>query len=95
MAHYLLDYSRDAVKFLDSLPAKQYKQVAKKVLDLSKNPLPNDSILLKGYENRRRADIGEYRIIYEIVKQSPSTVAILVIDKRNDDTAYKKAIRLK
>lgn len=93
MAKYLLDFSRDAGKFLELLPPKQYKQVGKKVISSSKDPVPNDSILMQGYSHRHRVDIGEYRIIYEISENNSKIINILVIDKRNDDAAYNKAKR--
>ncbi len=80
-----LEVSRDAFRFLDTLPPKQYKQVASTMLDLLRQPEPQDSRQLKGY-HYRRVDIGEYRIVYDF---SEELVRILLIGKRNDDAVYK------
>lgn len=75
-----IDISRRAEKFIRKLPAKQKRQIIAKILDLRVNPEPHDSIRLKGYEQFRRADVGEYRIIYHV---RDSTV--LVVFKRACD----------
>ncbi len=85
-----LDTHRDALDFLDALEAKQFKQVARKMLGLMSEPLPPDSRALKGYEDLRRADVGEFRIIYRI---KDDTVFIELIGRRNDDAVYRDISR--
>lgn len=82
----VFDITRSAGNFIASLPPKQFKQVVSKVLELGKNPRPNDSEKLKGFDFYR-VDIGEYRIIYSFDDKS---VIIREINKRNDDAIYKK-----
>jgi len=91
---FKIDYSRDACKFLETLPAKQFKQVANKILKLVQNPLPSDAIKLKGDKERFRTDIGEYRIVYSS-HHSDNVIEIIVVGKRNDGEIYKKANRKK
>lgn len=81
-----------ADKFISSLPAKQKKQITAKILELSKNPQPHDSIQVKGFAQYRRADIGEYRIIYHV--QENVVLIIVLVGIRNDDHVYKKLKRL-
>jgi mRNA interferase RelE/StbE len=81
--------SRQASKFIKTLPLKQAKQIAVKIVELRNNPYPHDSILLKGYPYRR-TDIGEYRIIYHVEAE---ILQILIIGKRNDDEVYKQLKR--
>lgn len=87
-----IEISKRAEKFIRTLPAKQKRQITGKILDLRTNPEPNDSIRLKGYDQYRRADIGEYRIIY-FVRESVVLV-IFLAGKRNDDDIYKQLKRL-
>jgi len=88
-----LAISSEADKFLRALQSKQYRQVGQAVFNLLSNPIPHDSIVLKGAKRgERRLDIGEYRVIYAIVSD---TVEILVIGKRNDDEVYKIWERMK
>ncbi|NDE90158.1 MAG: type II toxin-antitoxin system RelE/ParE family toxin [Alphaproteobacteria bacterium] len=81
-----LNLSKDAIKFLAKLPQKHARQVVEKIQNLRLHPFPQDSKTLKGYLYYR-ADSGENRIIYEVIKTS---LDILIIGKRNDDAVYKK-----
>jgi mRNA interferase RelE/StbE len=83
---YKLLISKSAGKFIKSLPPKQFKQIVSSVLNLRKNPLPQDAKKLKGDNPYFRSDIGEYRIIYRTDK---NTVYISLIGKRNDDEIYR------
>jgi len=83
--------SRQAAKFLKRLPPKQARQVARKITELRTNPEPHDSRQLKGKVSAyRRADVGEYRIIYRVEKD---TLNLVVVGKRNDDEAYRILLR--
>lgn len=75
---------------MDGLPPKQFKQVVRKILSLMEEPMPTDSINLSGYPYRR-ADMGEYRIIYRVEKD---LLKVALVGKRNDDEVYKKLKRL-
>jgi mRNA interferase RelE/StbE len=44
-----LDLTKKAMAFLDRIPPKQFKQVAKKIFSLMADPEPHDSKELKGY----------------------------------------------
>ena len=84
-----LDLDRDAAKYLQDLEAKQYKQVASKMLSLMVNATPADYSQLKGF-SYQRVDSGEYRIIYWF---DAETVHIVLIGKRNGDEVYTKLKR--
>ncbi len=79
--------NRKIVKFLQVLPAKHFKQVLLKIVQLQKDPFPNDSQKLKG-DDAFRTDIGEYRIIYTV--ENEDTLTIWGAGKRNDGEVYKK-----
>jgi len=85
-----LDLTQKAIAFLDKLPPKQFKQVSTKIFSLMANPDPHDSRELKGYQYRR-ADIGEYRIIFRVEED---VLKIAVVGKRNDSEVYRKLERL-
>jgi mRNA interferase RelE/StbE len=86
-----LSISKDARKFIDTLAPKQAAQISKKIFDLCFDPSPNDSIDLKGQmKGYRRADTGEFRIIYRI---GEGIVYIHDVGKRNDGDVYRKARR--
>ena len=61
--------------------------MAERILGLSENPLALDTGKLRGYDDYRRADIGEYRIIYRF---SQAMVFVTLLGKRKDDEVYRK-----
>jgi mRNA interferase RelE/StbE len=87
-----LDISKRAVKFIESLPSKQKKQIVTKIVELRNNPEPQDSIQVKGFTHFRRTSVGEYRIIYQV--QNNILLVIVLIGRRNDDDVYKQLKRL-
>ena len=86
-----IDLTKKARKFLNGLPAKQFRQIVKKIFSLLENPDPQDAKQLKGYPYLR-TDTGEYRIIYRF---DDETVYVLLVGKRNDDEVYAKLRRMK
>ena len=78
--------SKEAHRFLDSLPPKQFRQVIRKVLSLLDDPRPHDTEQLKGYPFLRN-DVGEYRIVYDV---RGDTLRLILIGKRNDDEICRK-----
>jgi len=87
----VLKPSKAAVRFIQDLPAKQFRQIWLKVLGLLTEPFPNDSSKLQGYDFYR-VDFGEYRIIYQVVDNT--TLDLILIGKRNDDAVYKQLKRI-
>ena len=84
-----LNMDRNAAKYLQDLDAKQYKQVASKMLSLLANATPADYSQLRG-SAYYRVDSGEYRIIYYF---DADTVYVDLIGKRNGDEVYNKLRR--
>ena len=84
-----LDLTHDALKFLDGLPAKQFRQVVTTIFAPMENPQPHDSKSLAGSEYRR-ADAGEYRIVYRSERE---VLFVALIGKRNDSEVYKRLRR--
>lgn len=85
-----LDLSRRAHKFLESLPARQFRQVAMRLFDWMRDASPHDCRPLVN-SSFYRVDIGEYRIVYRI---EGDAVLVAVIGKRNDDEVYRELQRL-
>jgi mRNA interferase RelE/StbE len=87
-----LDFSKQALSFIESPQLKQKKQIVNKIQILLENPKPQDSKKLKGGDEYFRVDVGEYRIIYTIGKM---TIFVFVVGKRNDDEVYRKFKRMR
>lgn len=86
-----VDLHKSAVRFLDRLPPKQKRQVAVRIANLARDPAPQDAKLLKGFEHPfRRADMGEYRIVYLVLDD---VLHVLVVGKRNDYEVYRQLRR--
>ena len=86
-----IEIAKRAAKLLARLLPKHARQLAIKIQDLRMNPAPHDSKLLKGHAPYRRADMGEYRIIYFV---QGDILKIDLVGKRNDDEIYKQLRRL-
>jgi len=86
-----VDFSKPAEKFSLRLPPKRKGQIGRRISALAENPYASDALELRGLAPLRRADIGEYRIIYLV---SGTTLSIFLIGKRNDDEIYRKLKRM-
>jgi len=81
-----LSLSRASVRFLDTLPPKQYRQVTRKIIMLMANSQPADAERLKGFEYSR-VTAGEYRVIFDV---HDGLLRIVAIGKRNDDEMHRR-----
>lgn len=86
MPDYKLSVESTAVKTLDDLPLKHFRQIMLRLLALQKDPFPHDSGALKGYSGGYRLDQGEYRVLYTV---ESDVVRIFRIGKRNDGDVYR------
>ena len=79
--------SRQAGRFITTLPPRQYKQIVGTVLALAKNPKPDDSRPLKGSgDGNRHVDVGGHRMVYRVEDED---LLVLVAGKRIDSDAYQ------
>ena len=81
-----LSLSKAPVRFLDTLPPKQFRQVARKIIMLMADPRPTDAERLKGYVYSR-VTAGEYRIIFDVCD---GLLRVVAIGKRNDGEVYRR-----
>jgi len=82
-----LDLTKAAVKFMETLPAKQFRQIARTIFKLQEDAKPQDSKQMAGSPEYRRVDVGEYRIVYRV---ETDVIKIAVIGKRNDGEVYRR-----
>jgi mRNA interferase RelE/StbE len=86
-----IDLSRPAAKFLQAVPPKHGRQIAAKIAALRDDPEPHDSIRMKGEAAAfRRADVGEYRIVYQV---EGDLLRIVLVGRRNDSDVYRRLER--
>ena len=72
------------------LPPKHERQIIDRITKLADDPYASDTQFLTNLKPMRRADIGEYRIAYEI---RIGLIDVLAVGKRNDSEIYKKLRR--
>lgn len=77
--------AKRVVKFLEKVPTKTGKQIAKKLMALRENPNPSDAKKLINTPYTR-VDVGEYRIVYFVEED---VLYIVLVGKRNDGEVYK------
>ncbi len=78
---YEIIFSRQASKFISTLP-EGYKNNIKSVFEkLKENPYSYPYKKIKGETNLYRVRVGRYRILYEIDKNS-KLIVVIKIDKR-------------
>ena len=86
-----VDFSKASEKFSLRLPAKQKNQIGRRISALAGNPYASDTKEIRGFPLFRRADVCEYRIIYQVLG---TILSIFLIGKRNDDEVYRRMKRL-
>jgi mRNA interferase RelE/StbE len=77
--------THDCLKFLQTLDAKQCRQVALTLFRLLQDPHPHDAAPLQG-SSFHRVDVGEYRIVYRVEGE---VLRVPLIGKRNDAEVYR------
>ncbi|MEK7155578.1 MAG: type II toxin-antitoxin system RelE/ParE family toxin [Patescibacteria group bacterium] len=85
-----ISISKLARKFMRRLPPKHERQIIDRITKLGDDPYASDTQFLKNLKPLRRADIGEYRIAYEI---RALLIEVVAVGKRNDSEIYKELRR--
>ncbi len=83
---YNVQVSRRAEKQIKALPTAIKNRVTKKLISLRQNPFSSDIKKLKVRHSRYRLRVGDYRIIFDINKES---ITILVLTVRHRKDVYK------
>lgn len=77
MVSYKIKWDSRALKDLKKIDQKKVKSILKKVGELAKNPLMGKP--LKGeFQDYRRLRVGQYRVIYSVIKKI-ITIQILLV----------------
>lgn len=76
MPTWKLKISQSVLKDLRDLPKDDRGRASLSVLELAANPYPHGAEKLKGSEHTYRVRTGDYRIVYEIVGEEVSVIAV-------------------
>lgn len=87
MGSYKIVYRHTAEKDLCKIPAELLRRIIDRINALAENPFPAGAVLLKGGDRLYRIRIGEYRVVYEIVKEREEIVIHYVRHRRD---VYRK-----
>ena len=74
--------------------SKAQPRITAKIDSLEENPLPHDAKPIRGEHfkangwNFYHVDVGEYRIVYDLDKQT-GLLTVVTVAARNDDKVYK------
>ena len=81
-----IEYSKKAVKFINSMDTTTKKRIKAGIEGLTKEPPQGDIKRLQGYsDGRKRLRIGKYRIIYNYYGDNVIEILqIMDIDSRGD-----------
>jgi mRNA interferase RelE/StbE len=71
-----LKISQSVLKDLRDLPKDDRGRAALAVLELAATPYPHGAEKLKGYEYTYRVRTGDYRIVYEVVGEEVTVIAV-------------------
>lgn len=80
--HYVVNFSRSALKQLERISEPYYTNIKNVIVNLAKDPRPQGYIKLKGRDGYR-VRVGDYRIIYDIF-DSQLVVEIITLGHRRD-----------
>jgi mRNA interferase RelE/StbE len=86
-----ISFTKDALKFLQSLETKPARQVYEKMISLTADPRPSSSTALVGFKGYMRLRVGDFRVVYSL---SDSEVKVALVDNRSDDEVYRRLERL-
>lgn len=70
MAEYDIVFTRSARKELEQLPADISDRILRKIRELANDPRPHGARKLSGTHGLWRLRVGDYRIVYEILKDA-------------------------
>lgn len=70
------------MKEMEKIPERLYRRIVIRIDSLKYVPRPVDTLKLKGYENRWRIRMGDYRILYEIDDQKNSVIVFRVVHRK-------------
>ncbi len=84
MNRYTVTLSSDAERALKHLDKPLRRRVRDRLRELAENPRPQGCTKLRGYENRWRVRVGDYRILYTIEDGVVLRVLVVEIEHRRE-----------
>jgi mRNA interferase RelE/StbE len=83
---YRIDFTNEASKQLQKLDKTMHNRILRTLVELETTPRPDGVKKLKGYDNRWRIRVGDWRVSYQI---EDGRLVVLVIAVGHRSKAYK------
>jgi mRNA interferase RelE/StbE len=83
VAKYALEIKQSAQKELDALDDALFSRIDRKILALAETPRPAGCKRLKGYRDKWRVRVGDWRVLY-IIDDAAKLVSITRIAHRRE-----------
>jgi mRNA interferase RelE/StbE len=83
MVIYKIEWKRTAIKELEKLPRPMISRIVSAVDNLSSNPYPQGVRKLVSTDSSYRIRVGDYRVVYNIVKNK-LIIEIIRVGHRKD-----------
>ena len=83
MASFNIQWRNSTKKDLRSLPPREVARIISTVEKLADEPFPHGSEKLSGSDHTHRIRIGDYRVVYEVLRES-KTVEVQRMRHRKD-----------
>ena len=83
MASFSVQWRNSTKKDLRRLPPHEVSRIVAEVANLAEEPLPHGSEKLSGSEHTYRLRVGDYRVVYELLRDA-GTVEIQRVRHRKD-----------
>lgn len=83
----VIQWTKNALKQLAQIDSRYRKTIKEKTQELEKFPSTHlDLKKLKGHENEWRLRVGNYRVLFEVIDDTPRIISIQAIKRRNERT---------
>lgn len=81
--HYELEFRHSIKKDIKKIPSQFLASILYAIEDLKNNPYPTGVVKLTDTDSYYRIRIGEYRVIYEILKSDHKIVVLYIRHRKN------------
>jgi mRNA interferase RelE/StbE len=88
---YHIEFSKVAIKSLNTIPKCDQKQIKKKIDDLASTPYPQNCKKIEGTNSVYRIRSGDYRILYSVFDRE---LIILIVNVGHRRDIYQKFTNL-
>ena len=83
MASYSLSYKPSIEKDFRAIPQKTVARIFSRIQNLRLDPFPQGVVKLEGAERLYRLRVGDYRVVYEVIRDERAIIIHYVRHRRD------------